>query len=533
MGALEAVDISCGDFYPILNAMDQGVLITDIAGTIVFCNEYHCRMDGLRQDDILGKKVVDVYNLDSSSSLLMQVINSKKAIHNMPHIYEARNGKFVNGINNVFPLVKHGHIIGAISFVKEYEYLDGLINTVGDIRKRPLLISATRFSFKDIIGSSPKMTDAVKRARMASNSISPVMLYGETGTGKELFAQSIHNFSSRKKANYMAINCAAIPETLLEGILFGSTKGAFTGAKEKPGLFEQANGGTLFLDEINSMPIGLQGKLLRVIQEKRVRRVGAEQEIPLDLKIVSSTNIHPYEAIENQTLRKDLFYRLGVVLITIPPLIDRADDIDSLVRHFIHKYNAAMGRQVQHISDRVRSLFYDHTWPGNVRELENAIEGAMNMVGDRPAIRVSHLTSEFHLTARSEDRQDIMENRHPGQGLDNTDRQAASNAATAGPEQNQQADPEKDRIEKALAQNRANVSKTAVMLGISRQSLHRKIKKYHIDREQILSRLEIHTIQNALIDSEGNLTQAARRLSMSRQLLAYKVKKYRISSDRS
>ncbi|MCG8615924.1 MAG: sigma 54-interacting transcriptional regulator [Desulfobacterales bacterium] len=532
MEGLEAVDISFGDFHPLLNAMDQGVLIVDRAGTIVFCNDYHCRMDGLKAADILGKKIVDVYELDDKSSLLMRAVRSETALHNMPHIYEARNGKFVNGINNIFPLIKHGKVIGAISFVKEYEYLDGLINTVGNTKKRPLLVNSTRFCFDDIIGRAPAMKDAVKKAKMASNSTSPVMFYGETGTGKELFAQSIHNYSRRKNANYMAINCAAIPETLLEGILFGSTKGAFTGAKEKPGLFEQANGGTLFLDEINSMPIGLQGKLLRVIQEKRVRRVGAEQEIPLDVKIISSTNVHPYRAIDDQALRKDLFFRLGVVLITIPPLADRTCDINALVRHFIRKYNTGMGTGVQRISTKVREMFKTHTWPGNVRELENAIEGAMNMVGDRKTIRVAHLTSEFHLPESGRDRR-MFPVESNGMAEPRLPEPSQSHTFTSPPsdqvqKQNPEADLEKAMIEAALVKHRANVSKAAGRLGMSRQSLHRKMKKYGIDRNQILAHLEITAIENALTAGKGNISLAAKHLSISRQLLSYKMKKYRI-----
>jgi len=233
---------------------------------------------------------------------------------------------------------------------------------------------------------------------MARDTPSSIMLHGKTGTGKELFAQSIHSHSHRRENQYIAINCAAIPEHLLESNLFGTARGAFTGAIDRPGLFEQAGGGTLFLDEIDSMPIGLQAKLLRALQEKKIRRLGSLKEIDIDIKIISSVSTAPYESINKGTLRNDLFYRLGVVLIRLPSLRERPEDLMELTWHFIHKNNRQLGTYVKKISNRVIDFFKNYGWPGNIRELEHIIEGAMNIVGRETTLKSEHLPPHFSST---------------------------------------------------------------------------------------------------------------------------------------
>src|SRR5699024_5466779 len=203
------------------------------------------------------------------------------------------------------------------------------------------------------------------------------------GTGKELFAQSIHN-NSLVPGPFVSINCAAIPENLLEGLLFGTTEGAFTGAKNHPGLFEEAKNGTLFLDELNSMPPNLQPKLLRAIETGKIRRVGETRERIVKPRIISALNIHPLDAIENHDIRMDLFYRLGVITIVIPPLKDRLDDIPILVDKFINKFNIKLNKNIKGVTPEVEEIFNSHNWPGNVRELEHLIEHSMIITtGDR------------------------------------------------------------------------------------------------------------------------------------------------------
>ena len=231
--------------------------------------------------------------------------------------------------------------------------------------------SNSLYHVNDIVSASEKVNDLKRIISMVANTDSAVMICGETGTGKEMFAQSVHTSGSRVSKPFISQNCAAIPNTLLEGILFGTTKGSFTGAEDKAGLFEMANGGTLFLDEINSMDLGMQAKILKVIEEKRVR----------DLKIISATNKPPLQCVKDNTIREDLFYRLSTVQLDIPPLRERIVDIPLLVNYFIEQNNNRMNKNVSGVTQEVMEVFLNYQWPGNVRELKNVIEGAFNVIG--------------------------------------------------------------------------------------------------------------------------------------------------------
>jgi len=535
----KSIDITHGDLLPILDAIDQGILMTNSVGDITHYNQSHAEMDGLSYDEVIGRNVTDVYELNEASSIVCRCLKIKKPIINSSCVYKARNGRVVTSLHNVFPLKKNDRLIGTISCVKDYEYLDGLINPDGEAPDRMPIVNETRFSFNDIVGSNAQMLSATNKARMASASPAPILLYGETGTGKELFAQSIHNFSPRKDSLYMAVNCAAIPETLLEGILFGTARGAFTGAIDKPGLLEQANGGTLFLDEINSMPISLQSKLLRVLQEKKVRRIGALKELNLDLKIISSVNVFPQVALKDGTMRKDLLYRLSVVYIPIPSLRERSDDIEALAMYFIGKHNRAMGKNVGGISENISRFFNTYQWLGNVRELENMIEGAMNMVGSETTIEAWHLSSFFSDGDNKSANTTIGEQENvpvdANWGIPGTDHGSL-------PIFQDKLSDQKDRlqshtighlnrkiIEQALTASGGNVSKTAIALGVARQTLHQKIKKYGIDKKKIGVVFEKKKIETCLMDNHGNVTRTASYLGISRQLLSYKIKKYKIN----
>jgi arginine utilization regulatory protein len=300
--------------------------------------------------------------------------------------------------------------------------MEETISAVSLPRPKRVLPNDTQFDFDAIVGCNIDFLRAVNTAKMAANTPSPVMLYGETGTGKELFAQAIHNLSGGRRSRYTAVNCAAIPENLLEGLLFGTTSGAFSGARNKLGLFERANGGTLFLDELNSMATGLQAKILRVIQERKVRRLGSLRETAIDVKIISSVNKEPHVAIAENTLRPDLFYRLGVVFIPIPPLRDRKEDIVLLARHFLAKHSRALNRKVTDISGDVLALFNDYDWPGNVRELEHVIEGAINMVVSSRTIERRHLQSHLTTWRRLRGQPDAIQPPVAGSSSDGHDR---------------------------------------------------------------------------------------------------------------
>ncbi|MCX5726364.1 MAG: sigma-54 dependent transcriptional regulator, partial [Candidatus Saganbacteria bacterium] len=230
-------------------------------------------------------------------------------------------------------------------------------------------------SFEKIIGKSKKMIEVFELVDEIAKSSATVIIYGESGTGKELVARAIHNRSKRAEKLFVPVNCAAIPENLLESELFGHEKGAFTGALERHlGKFEIAHGGTLFLDEISSLPLPMQAKLLRVLQEKVIERIGGEKPIPIDARIISATNSYLNDAVKSKKFREDLYYRLNVVPVELPPLRERSEDIPLLIEHFIVKFNLAFGKKVKCFTKEAMVMIENYNWPGNVRELENLIE---------------------------------------------------------------------------------------------------------------------------------------------------------------
>jgi arginine utilization regulatory protein len=305
------------------------------------------------------------------------------------------------------------------------------------------------YTFDDIIGVSTEIIKLKEYALKAASSSSPILVYGETGTGKELFVQAIHNSSMRKDKPFVALNCAALPENLLEGILFGTVRGSFTGAEDREGLFEIADGGTLYLDELNSMPIELQAKLLRVIEERRVRRVGALDERAIDVRIIASTNIKPEHCVKNGIIRSDLYYRLNVITLTIPELRNRKVDIVKLAKHFIEKYNLKFGTNVIGISEDSLEKMLCYDWPGNVRELQNVIEGIMNFKQEG-IIEIEDLPERIR-NSENNSLQEMLQ------------------------------DVEIRIIKEALVLWNNNISKAAKYLRVPRQTLQYKVKKYRIE----------------------------------------------------
>jgi arginine utilization regulatory protein len=473
--------------FLILADLHEGVIIADVHGEILYYNKAMAKIDDLDMDYALGKKITELYHLNERDSTTMACIRTGKAVRNQVIMYRTRLGKLSNVISNVFPLFKDDDVVGAISFTKDYQMLEAIISSGQPCKLSRGRGNGTRYTFSDMVGETGGLFHAVKTAKMACDSPSPIMLSGETGTGKELFAQSIHNHRRGSRHKFIPINCAAIPENLLEGILFGTSRGAFTGAIEKPGLFEQANCGTIFLDELDSMPITLQAKLLRVVQEKKVRRLGSLEEINLNIKIISAVGREPREIIESGSLRQDLFYRMGVVFIMIPPLRERRNDMELLVTHFIRKFNDSLKEKVSGLSRRVNALFSSYHWPGNVRELEHVIEGAMNMVNGETLIRLSHLPS--HVL-------NVLDNpENKGAPLPVSDPLAPLVHGGAGTGASGNRHPSLADIQnanehhslcEALERSGGNAAGAARMLGISPQSLHYKLKKFKINRKDFI-----------------------------------------------
>jgi len=465
------LDLDRSEYLSIFDNFSDGVMVTNEEGVIIYYNRAMSRIDEQNPDDVISRKSTDVYDLDDNTSLIMQCLLKQKPIIDEPIYYRTRMGKFANTIHSVLPIFNKNKLVGSICFVRDYNSLADTIASMQLPGKEQLFDTAS-ITFERIIGKDAAFVDAIHSARMAAGTPSPVMLFGETGTGKELFTRAIHNHSSRNAKKYTPVNCAAIPENLLEGILFGTSRGAFTGSVNKAGLFERTNKGTIFLDEVNSMPVGLQSKILRSIQEKKVRRVGALKEIETDLKIISSVNNDPHLSISDGTLRSDLFYRLGVVFIHIVPLRQRMGDLELLVSHFIDKHNITLSKQVRKISNQVMELFKTYHWPGNVRELEHVIEGAMNIVGTNEVIRIKHLQTHFTTWSIKSKDADIHKKATHKVSVD----------THAGLIENKK-EHEKNIIERVLIEHQGNITKTARALSISRQLLYYKIKKFNISRD--------------------------------------------------
>jgi len=474
------LDMNRINFFSVLDHLDDGVIIADMEGVIHFYNQAQSKIDGILPEKAMGRKVTDIYDLNNRTSMIMQCTTRKSPIKNRIFFYKTISGKVANTITSVYPLYAEHTITGVICFVKDYALLRRSLPGAAAPECRSELGNGTRFTFDDLIGTSADFVRVKETARKASASPSPIMIQGETGTGKELFAQAIHNFSPRRQEKYVAVNCAAIPHYLMEGMLFGTTKGAFTGALDKPGLFETAHRGTLFLDELLAMPVELQAKLLRAIQEKTVRRLGSVKEIAVDVKIISSVSQDPRMAIQENRLRTDLYYRLGVVMVKLPPLRDRLDSIEELVSHFIEKYNFRLGTHVQKISSAVMDLFLTYQWPGNIRELEHLIEGAMNMTGQEKLLGIDQFTPGL----------DILEPMETTRRHSKTEKMPdlAQPQSPPGSLAAFQAEHEKTAVDSALAAARGNVTRAAKHLGISRQLLHYKIKKYRLCRADYMVR---------------------------------------------
>ena len=479
----DATNDACHDMLVhTLNKMTQSVVLCDVNSRMYLLNDAAVELDSMVTRDVLGERLQDCYvMLDGEEMAIPQVIRNKKPKVNHRQHYATQYGKEVHTISSTYPIVQNGQVLGAFNILEHWGAIDDLHKQILDLQAKLLEQSkenagkrsalSAKYTFRDIIHTSAHMHSVLLKCRQAAKSDSSVMLYGETGTGKELFAQSIHNASQRANGPFLAINCAALPETLLESLLFGTERGAYTGAEKRAGLFEQANHGTLLLDELNSMDISLQAKLLRVLQDGVIRRVGGSSEIRVDVRVLSNINIPPQQAIAEGKLRRDLFYRLGVVNINIPPLRERKEDIPLLAKHFIMRYNKLMNKTTRNIDTQTLEKFRAYDWPGNVRELQHAVEHAMNLLPDdlsmiSPEYIPEHISQPRELLPRS---------------AIHLSQPAAPILPPERPLNNRIHDMEYESICDALRQSRGNISEAARMLHLSRQNLQYRIRKYKID----------------------------------------------------
>jgi transcriptional regulator with PAS, ATPase and Fis domain len=422
----------------------RGCLIAiDMAGQIVQINEQGRRLLGIDiKDNFNFKKFVRRNNPH-----LMPMISTHKRIYGETITWITPEGQRKKFIVNITPFKKQageqieGHVIVMIK-------MHPLV--------RKIIKSKANIIFDNIIGESSRFKYAINQAKLSAKSDSSVLLLGESGVGKDLFAQAIHNASQRKQETFFAINCAALPRELLSSELFGYEEGAFTGARKKgnPGKFELADRGTIFLDEIGEAPLDLQASLLRVLEEKEVIRLGGRDRIPFDVRVICATNKSIIEEIKNNNFRHDLFYRIGVITINIPPLRERKEDIPLLATSLLKTISKRFGKDIREIDPKVMDILINHDWPGNVRELSNIIERAINLAIS-PIVTCDLLPPELLETC-------------------------SSNTISMWEESPTRAKAEAQLIQNYLIKFDNNKAKTAKTLNISRSSLYRKLKQYGI-----------------------------------------------------
>ena len=464
-----------------LNLVDEGIQIYDKNAYAVFMNDISRRISEIPDNvQVEGKHLMDMYPLDEDISTTLTSLRTERPVVNRVDHYNTSDGTFVAAAYTAIPIRKYGEVIGTVVFeqnsdivknyIKRMQSIQNALDSYVDPNPR---MAFTGYTFDTIIGNGAALQEAVSIAKRVSAQDCSVLIIGETGTGKEIFAQAIHKESGRRDGKFLAINCAAVPENLIEGVLFGTVKGSFTGSEDRVGYLEEASGGTLFLDELNSMSLAMQSKILRAVQEGTIRRVGGSEEISIDVRIISSCNEDPFKAIRENRLRRDLFYRLSTVMINLPPLRDHPEDIELLMRARIRNSNVHFVNKVDKISPEVLDFLKSYSWPGNVRELFHVVDYAMN-VTDGDTIKMEHLPK--HLTDGSS---------HSAEGPSQAKRSDSDSEFFAPDWSRETLQSVMDRYEnevlrQALDQYGGNITKTAAALDIKRQSLQYRINKYGI-----------------------------------------------------
>ena len=425
----------------IFNSISDGVIAVDNHNRIIRLNRTGTEMLGLAVDLVMGKRLDRVVEIEDT---LLQALDRRKYFSGKEasFICPAGHRVYMCSVNPVQNAA--GHTSGAIITMTQKRQVVNIAKKIGG--------NYAKYEFKNIKGSNPGLLRQIELAKVAAKTNSRILITGESGTGKELFAQAIHNYSNRRNQPFVAISCAAIPRDLIESELFGYRGGAFTGARRdgQVGKFEFAHQGTLFLDEVNGLPLDLQAKLLRVLQQNEIMRLGDTRPIPVDVRVISASNSDLMTEIENANFREDFYYRLNVVEIVIPPIRKRTDDLELLIDHIMTRHCAEMAIAKPELSNGALEIIWQYRWPGNVRELENIVERAL-LLSQGKIVRKSHLPER------------MWKNRE-------NSRQEALSLHEAS----------KDMIANTLDQCSGNISLAARKLKIARSTLYRKMKVYGV-----------------------------------------------------
>lgn len=424
----------------VLDIIPQGVVVLSAKGSIKYANNYVAERIFKTTSDELSNRYIMDFIQDEKLKQFIQGEDRLKSIGNKEIVIGNQSY-----ILNIHPILSDenvfsGYMLSLIEVINQGNYHNPI-------------------TFDDIIGESNKLNEVIEQAKLYALAESPVLITGESGTGKELFARAIHNLSSRKSKPFIAINCAAIPDQLLESELFGYESGSFTGGKKegKKGIFELGEGGTIFLDEIGEMPPHLQSKMLRVLQEKSVRRIGSHTEIPIDARIITATNQDIDVLIKTDKFRLDLLYRINIFSVDIPPLRDRKDDIPILVEHFTGKHIKRYGKTIEGLEPKAMKKLISYNWPGNIRELQNVLERAIALTPDS-VIKEKDIMLNYNLE-RSE----------------NLNNQSSLNDIINGYERN---------IILDTLKNSSSIREAARKLDVTHTLLINRIKKYDIADEE-------------------------------------------------
>lgn len=461
----------------VLNEVEEGVVISDHENRVIFINRAAEAIEGVDARMSLGKRMEELYlpvGNGKKKNSHAAVLNTGIAPNEHLNQYVVKSShKIMNVVERMYPVNIHGRTMAVFSLIKNLPVIQKSMEQsleLYDYFRENTPHNGTRYTFRSIVGSDIRFVEAISDAKCVARNQTTVLIYGETGTGKELFAQSIHNASPYQNGPFISVNCAAIPSTLLESMFFGTVKGSYTGAANTTGLFEQARNGTLFLDEINSMDISLQAKLLKVIENKTVRRIGDMKEREIRCRILCALNEAPLACIENGKLRRDLYYRLSSCILYIPPLRERKSDIPLLCSYFLKHFNKEYGRHIHRIDPELMDRFLEYPWPGNIRELQHVVESAFSVSRkDMEILQLGHLSHyyrDFFTASKPE--------------------AVSGSQAAPGPVSPRSPQPlkaymdscEKNLLAAALCSHNNNITATARSLQITRQALQHKIRKY-------------------------------------------------------
>jgi PAS domain S-box-containing protein len=448
----------CLILWTIINSVQDAISVVDENGNGILFNKAYLEVTGLQEADVLHKPAaVDIVE---GESVHLKVLETGRPIRGVP----MKVGRYKRHVMvSCAPLYIHNKLRGSVGIIHDVSEVRALSEQLQRAKQKVRQLES-KYTFADIIGESPVIKQAVQLAKVAAATPATVLLLGEGGTGKELFAHAIHHASSRQGKQFIRVNCSAFPESLLESELFGYSEGAFTGARKqgKKGIFEEADGGTIFLDEIGAMPLSLQAKILRVLQEGEIVRIGEARPLTVDVRVIAATNADLEKLIEEGKFREDLYYRLNVFPIYIPSLVERRADIPLLAQYYLHALGEDYNRPDTELSPAAARMLQEYHWPGNVRELKNVMARALiNLKKDEKVVETRHLM--FSLST-------------PQYGSTGRESQVFQGETLA----QQHARWEKNVLLETLRSTNGNKTEASRQLGISVRSLYNKLEKYGV-----------------------------------------------------